>query len=425
MQFYPDYTFDQTVVNIKVGKYKFSAKSNTVKDAGWKELASTDDEETNEQSASLPKLAVEQHVKLHDSKINNKETKPPKLFTEDTLLTAMCNIANYVDDIIAEYESITGQQYCDNVEEFKKILRLKPEEGGQLGTGATQPVVIQTIQERAFVCKDEKDRLLPTQLGLMIIDFFRQKEIIKDYSFLINPLTSASYEKQLSAIQYGELSYDKFIATFKAETIEGKVLALEQYSHLLPKNDEAIACPTCKIGFLFQKRFRDKKTQEIKEYFGCSRSPDCNAFYSIVDGKPNLNASQKTEFKCPQCETGYLIKRTSKNAKTEKEFDWYFCSNYKPRDNQPECSAKYYDENGKPQFEQRKKAEVRPTGEKCPKCKDGNIVIREAFSEKHQKTFEFKGCDQYPKCEYIVKEKRKKETKPFSLVDKLKTMAQL
>lgn len=273
------------------------------------------------------------------------------------------------------------------------------------------------------MCKDEKDRLLPTELGLMIIDFFRQKEIIKQYSFLINPLTSASYEKQLSAIQYGELSYDEFIARFKSETIESKVCALEQFSDLLPKNSDAIACPSCQRGFLFKKRFKDKKTQEIKEYFGCSRSPDCSAFYSIVDGQPNLNASQKTEFKCPQCETGYLIKRTSKSTKTDKEFDWYFCSNYRGKDDQSTCPAKYYDDNGKPQFEQRKKSEARPTGEKCPKCKDGNIVIREAFSEKHQKSFEFKGCDQYPKCEYIVKEKRKEEAKPFSLTDKLKSRA--
>ena len=419
IQFYPDYEYENTTINIKIGEYLFATKSNTPTNMGWKQLYIDDveDQEPESIESKLPKLAVDQSVNLTDSVINNKETKPPKLFTEDTLITAMCNVANYVDDIVNEYETITGEPYCDNADEYKKILRMKPDEGGGLGTGATQEGTIRTILDREFIYKNEKNQLIPSNLGLLIIDFFRNKEIIKEYSFLINPITSASYEKQLAEIQDGTLSYDEFIKKFIAETIQDKVVNLEKFINLLPKNADAQVCPICNTGYLLKKRYRDKETQEVKEYFGCSRHPDCKASFSVLNGKPNLIKNVKSEHKCPQCSTGFLIKKVSKNEKTGKDFTWYFCSNYKDTEQAEGCKAKYFDKNGKPDLAPRKKAEPRPTGEKCPKCKEGNIVIREAYSERLKKSFEFKGCDGYPNCDYVVKEKPKK----LSLFDKYKT----
>ena len=396
MQFYPDYEFDHTEINVKLGKYQFDVKSNTPKVTGWKGLASSSDED-NEVATTpkLPELVLNQSLSLIGSKVNNKETKPPKLFTEDSLMLAMCNVANYVDDIIAEYESITGEAYCDNVEEYKSILRLKPEEGGQLGTGATQGTTIQTIQDRNFVAKNEKGQLIPTWLGLLIIDFFLHKETIKQYSFLINPITSASYEKQLAEIQYGTLSEDDFINEFKINTIENKVTQLEQFAHLIPKNPEAIICPTCNQGYLFLKKYKVKDTGQIKEFFGCSRHPECKGAYESDNGKPVLVRKPKSEIKCPVCSDGFLIKKTSISKKTGKDYDWYFCTNYKTG-----CTTTYFDDNGKPQLEP--KPEAKLTGKKCPQCKVGDMVIRQG------KKGPFEACNQYPKCEYVKNDKSKK-----------------
>lgn len=411
IQFYPDYEFDNTVIQVKVGNYTFISKSNTPKVMGWKKLYIEDTEADEEDKAigKLPELKNNQTIDIIDSTIKNKETKPPKLFTEDTLITAMTNVANYIDDIVKEYEAITGEAYCDNVEEYKKILRHKPDEGGGLGTGATQPGIIKTLLDRDFIYKNEKSQLIPSNIGIMIINFFKNKEIIKNYSFLTNPITSASYEKLLTEIADGRLTFNDFVNKFVNDTIVDKVVGLQNYAHLLPKNPEAQACPICGNGFLMLKQYRDKETKELKEYFGCTNHPDCKAYFSVLNGKPNLIKTPRSEHKCPKCETGYLIKKVS--IKDGKEFTWYFCSSYKDG-----CEAKYYDKNGKPDLNAKPKVPPKQTGEKCPKCGDGNLIIREGYSEKLKKKYEMKCCDGYPKCDYKAKEKPK-----LSFLDKMKS----
>jgi len=48
-----------------------------------------------------------------------------------------------------------------------------------------------------------------------------------------------------------------------------------------------------------------------------------------------------------------------------------------------------------------KRGATTPTGEKCPECGEGELVIKKG------KYGEFTGCNKYPDCKYI-----KKETKP-------------
>ena len=473
MQFYPDYETENTAVTVKIGKYTFKATSSKVINQGWKQLTDTAESESDDAEddtkVTIPKLKVNQSISLTSCETLNKETAAPKLFDQASLLQAMSSIANYVDDIVAEYESITGKPYCDNVDEYKKILRAKPEDGGQLGTGATQAGIIETVKER-FVDINDKGQLTPNNIGTRICEFFTNKEVIETYSFLTNPITSASYEKQLKEIVDGTLSFDEFMDHFIKTTLS-HVPDLIKFAHLMPKNLNGLVCPTCNEGFLFLKKYTDKETGEIKDFFACSRHPECNGSFKNDNGKPLLTKVDVTEHKCTKCETGYLIRKTSTNKKTNKDFDWYYCNNYnkepkceakffddkgKPQfeekpvivtehkctkcetgylirktstnkatkkdfdwyycnnyNKEPKCEAKFFDDKGKPQFEVKPKVEAKLTGEKCPKCKKGELVIR---AGEHGN---WKSCNMYPKCKYSdTKSKPKSVSNASSTINK-------
>lgn len=94
---------------------------------------------------------------------------------------------------------------------------------------------------------------------------------------------------------------------------------------------------------------------------------------------------------CPKC--GKALRRQ------DGKFGWWWgCSGY------PACDAKYKDKDGKPVLVEAEKPVA--TGEKCPQCKTGDMVIKDG------KFGEMKACNQYPKCKYI--EQKPKTDKPQS-----------
>ncbi|MDO8520681.1 MAG: type I DNA topoisomerase [bacterium] len=79
--------------------------------------------------------------------------------------------------------------------------------------------------------------------------------------------------------------------------------------------------------------------------------------------------------KCPKC-NGVMVIKLSKNGK------FLSCARF------PEC-------DGARTFDGKELAGPRPTGEKCPECKTGELVEREGRFGK------FIACGKYPKCKYI------------------------
>jgi len=108
-----------------------------------------------------------------------------------------------------------------------------------------------------------------------------------------------------------------------------------------------------------------------------SRIKSNNKFETLLD---NTNA-----IKCPNCD-GILKRIKSKDSK-------YFwgCSNYVSG-----CKASFADNKGKPLI-------IKPSGYKCPSCKDGNLIKRETKNTKIKKTTYWWGCSNYSKgCKYTT-----------------------
>ncbi|RBQ32285.1 DNA topoisomerase III [Arcobacter sp. FW59] len=95
--------------------------------------------------------------------------------------------------------------------------------------------------------------------------------------------------------------------------------------------------------------------------------------------------ANENSIKCPTCETGVL--RRLKSNKDSKFF--WGCSNY-----QDGCKTSFPDDKGKPLI-------LKPSGHKCPDCKDGDLIKRKTVKDK--KTSYWWGCSNYSKgCKYTT-----------------------
>jgi DNA topoisomerase-3 len=107
-QFLPPFEFYETRIEIEIAGERFRASGRQTIADGWCQLfaAAVPDERPDEDveaadtpsSQSLPLLRDGDQVVCHEAAISDKQTKPPKKFTDATLIEAMTGISRFVDD---------------------------------------------------------------------------------------------------------------------------------------------------------------------------------------------------------------------------------------------------------------------------------------------------------------------------------------
>ena len=128
----------------------------------------------------LPEMAEGSTFSVVDMISEEKQTQPPRPYTEDTLLSAMETAGKAIDD--AE-------------------LREAMKDSG-LGTPATRASMIEHIIKCGYMSRQAKN-LIPTEAGKLYISLVLDK--VKE------PEMTAEWEKQLSEIQKGKLSGEIFM----------------------------------------------------------------------------------------------------------------------------------------------------------------------------------------------------------------------
>jgi len=127
---YPAFEYEQTTVKAKIGEELFIARGKMVVAQGWKEVYDNrfDDEDTNDCFAEqmLPSLQKGDRLNILAVSQTRGETKPPALFNEASLLSAMENPVKYMAD------------------ESEVLKRMIGETGG-LGTVATRADIIEKL----------------------------------------------------------------------------------------------------------------------------------------------------------------------------------------------------------------------------------------------------------------------------------------
>ena len=265
-QFFPAYTYRQTSIVLDLAGETFTASGKVPLSPGWKVVfgaAAEEDDDANEDGKddkqTLPALKNGEAVTCKAAKVEGKKTTPPARFTEGTLIQAMTNIHQLVEE-----------------PELKKRLK----ETAGIGTEATRAGIIETLKKRGFIAEKGK-QVISTDPGRKLI--LALPDAVK------NPGLTGLFEQVLDGIADGRVSPAQFLAKqleFVSKYVEhakGANLGLSA----------AHQCPVCKEGHL------RRRTSDNGVFWGCSRYQEgCKTTFKDKVGKPDV-APRKPAYKKP------------------------------------------------------------------------------------------------------------------------------
>lgn len=185
--FYPDCLFEQTVVTAQAGKTGFKTTGKIILDPGWRKVYAGKEQEEkadDDDDRILPDFKPGESGP-HEPLLMKKTTKPPKYYTEGTLLKAMETAGSNVED-----------------EELREALK-----ANGIGRPSTRAAIIETLYKRGYI-RQERKSLRATQAGIELIGVIRE-ELLKSAAL------TGIWEGRLRAIEGGTYSAPQFISQLK------------------------------------------------------------------------------------------------------------------------------------------------------------------------------------------------------------------
>lgn len=253
--FYPDCIVQNTTVIGNVAGYEFKATGKIILEDGWRVLypkkdADSDTEQDDEQI--MPRFEKGETGE-HEPDILEKQTQPPKMHTEATLLRAMETAGKQVDD-----------------DELREILK----ENG-IGRPSTRANIIETLCKRKFIVREKKN-IVPTQTGIQLIQTI-QNELLKSAEL------TGLWEQKLRLIEKGEYDAKQFLDEMKLMVTQlVQEVKQEQFKQIEIEQDDT------------------RVTTIINE-----ETPKKTAKKTV---KKKVDSIPITEMKCPVCGKGTLLK---------------------------------------------------------------------------------------------------------------------
>jgi len=197
--FHPEAEFENTRVETTVAEHIFRTRGKVLIVPGWRgvygelpegEKSAAEEDEGRDQT--LPKLDQGEDVDTRKVAAERKETKPPRRYTDASLLGAMETAGKLVDD-----------------DELREVMK-----DSGIGTPATRAAIIERLIDVGYVERDGR-ALVPTEKGMNVI------RLLADHP-LTSPALTGEWEHRLAAIEDGTETRKKFmgdIAKFAGETV--------------------------------------------------------------------------------------------------------------------------------------------------------------------------------------------------------------
>lgn len=180
--FLPAHEYLACSIELRIATERFSAKGRLVTKPGWKVVTSAADEDkADDEGQALPELKSGLHLPVSGIDCEEERTKPPAAFTEGTLIRAMENIHQAVND-----------------PQSKKFLK----EGDGIGTPATRAAIIAELKRKKYLEVKGK-KIVATELGLHLL------QVVPDV--MKNPVLTALFERILREVEAGNVPLDVFI----------------------------------------------------------------------------------------------------------------------------------------------------------------------------------------------------------------------
>ncbi|MFY3744210.1 type I DNA topoisomerase [Anaeromyxobacter sp. Red801] len=343
--------YDQTSADIAAGRAVFRATGSILKFPGYlavygakppEEEAGAEEEKTNGDAAEpaaraedrqLPPLEAGMELRLLKLLPEQHFTQPPPRFNESSLVKEM-------------------------------------EERG-IGRPSTYAAILDTIQEKGYVEKLEK-QFKPTHLGVLVTD-----ELVRAFPREMDIAFTAGMEEKLDGIEEGNAGWQQVLEEFYSKFKEDLAKADEAMRNVKAQAIETdITCEKCGQHKMVIKWGRNG------EFLACPGYPECRNTMNFrrEDGNivPEKEEDVPVEDKCPECGADMVMKRGRFGR-------FLACTRY------PDCKG------------------TKPVsiGVTCPKGCGGYI------SEKRSRRGKtFYGCSSYPKCDFVAWDRPRNETCP-------------
>lgn len=230
--FYPPCQKQVTEIITHVHDMAFKTTGTSIKKAGWRELYMKEEKKED----FLPQMQKGDSVQLKACNLLEKQTKPPPLYTEATLLAAMETAGKDIDD-----------------DEMRQAMK-----DCGLGTAATRAQILERLIFVKYMLR-EKNHLLPTEKGKYLIKNIQSQ-------VLMSADLTGEFEKKLNNIVRGSYTRKKYmqdIRSFTQQVVE-KVKGAPMSSHSLCPS--LGPCPLCQSDVVERKNGYGCKEFKIK---GC------------------------------------------------------------------------------------------------------------------------------------------------------------
>ena len=260
--------YDSLTVDVVANNYKFRSSGKALIFDGYTRVVKPQEEDKN--GINIPDLIEGEIVTKENILTEQKFTKPPIRYTEDTINKEM---------------EVQG-----------------------IGRPATYAATIMTLYYREYI-KKEKKSIVPTELGIQVTKYL--EEYFKD---IMNVKFTAEMEKQLDEVELGKVKWQDIVKDFYKDFSTQLDFASRQMGVSMPKPAPEVSDYKCdKCGA--QMVYRDGK---FGRFLACSNFPQCKNTKNL-----NQTTGQITETgPCPNC-GGVVSAKYSKRGKL-----FFGCDNY-------------------------------------------------------------------------------------------------
>lgn len=262
-------------------------------------------------------------------------------------------------DMVKALNMMKDQHFTNPPPRYTESSLIKQLDALGIGRPSTFALIVSTVIDRKYVDLNER-RLFATKLGMTV-----NKILGEHFVDVINTKFTAEMEEELDTIANGESTYkkvlDDFYIPFNKDLLEAEASAPEIKKQLTERTD--IICPECgkETGAVMLKKWGRNG-----QFLTCERYPKCKATQSVEEEVSESVVAEN--IKCDLCGAD-MVEKVGRYGR------FYGCTNY------PKCKG----------------VKPKTLGIKCPKCGEGELIVRKGGKSKRQ----FYGCSRYPECDFI------------------------
>ncbi len=227
--FYPPAVYQKTTLVTQMGAERFFSNFRVLQEEGYlkvtpntydskKKKGAEEEEETGcdkDMQQVLQKLRRGMKLPVKDAKIKEGETSPPKRYNSGSMILAMENAGQLIED-----EDLRAQM-----------------KGSGIGTSATRAEILKKLVHIKYMALNKKTQIItPTLLGENIFDV-----VNVTIRSLLNPELTASWEKGLTYVANGEITSEEYMGKLEhfVRSRTEQVLGSRQHYAMRPYFDAA------------------------------------------------------------------------------------------------------------------------------------------------------------------------------------------